>query len=99
MFDYEWNEEFPSQKAAIRAHLLAGESITQLQALKWFGCLRLGAVIFDLREEGLPIETERLQVAPKKRVGNYFIKPEKLNNTTKTATHEQGKKKTNRGHY
>ena len=83
MYDYKWNEEFSSQKAAIRAHLLAGESITQLQALPWFGCLRLGAVIHVLRKEGMDIETERLQVTPKKRVGNYFIKKENLKNLNK----------------
>lgn len=72
--DYEWNsEEYSSQKAAIRAWLLKGNSITQLEALRRFGCLRLSAIIFDLREEGLPVITERLQVSPKKRVGNYFI--------------------------
>ena len=74
MNDYEWNpEEYASQKSAIRAWMLKGNSITQLQALDRFQCLRLSAIIFDLREEGLPIITERLQVSPKKRVGNYFI--------------------------
>ena len=77
--DYQWNpDEFASQKAKIRTHLLDGKSITQLEALRLYGCLRLSAVIFRLREEGLPIETERLQVSPKKRVARYYIKPENL---------------------
>ena len=59
--------------------MLDGKSITQLEALSLYGCLRLSAVIFDLREEGLPIVTEKLQVSPKKRVGNYYIKKEDLN--------------------
>ena len=72
--DYEWNpEEYSSQKSAIRAWLLKGNSITQLKALDMFGCLGLSAIVFDLREEGLPIITEKLQVSPRKRVGNYFI--------------------------
>ena len=77
--DYQWNpDEFASQKARIRTHLLDGKSITQLEALRLYGCLRLSAVIFRLREEGLPIEMERLQVSPKKRVARYYIKPENL---------------------
>ena len=79
MKDYEWNEEFPTQQSIVRQHLLDGKSITQLEALNLCGSLRLSAIIFDLREEGLPIETERLQVSPKKRVARYFIKKENLN--------------------
>ena len=33
MKDYEWNEEFGTQKANVRAWLLNGNSITQLEAL------------------------------------------------------------------
>ena len=79
MKDYEWNEEFPTQKSIVRQHLLDGKSITQLDALRLCGSQRLSAIIFCLREEGLPIEMERLQVSPKKRVAKYFIKPENLN--------------------
>lgn len=79
MKDYEWNEEFPTQKSVVRQHLLDGKSITQLEALRLCGSLRLSAIIFDLREEGLPIITEKIQVSPKKRVAKYYIKPENLN--------------------
>lgn len=73
MKDYEWNEEFPTQKSIVRQHLLDGNSITQLEALDLCGSLRLSAIIFDLREEGLPIITEKLQVSPRKRVANYYL--------------------------
>jgi len=77
--DYQFNpEEFASQKKQIRNHLLSGKHITQLDALKLYGCLRLSAVIYDLRAEGWPIVMEKLQVAPRKRVGDYYIKPEDL---------------------
>ena len=79
MKDYKWNEEFPTQKSIVRQHLLDGNSITPLEALNLCGSLRLSAIIFRLREEGLPIEMERLQVSPKKRVARYFIKKENLN--------------------
>lgn len=77
--DYEWNpEEFGTQKANVRAWLLKGHSITPLEALNRFGSLRLSAIIFDLREEGMPIVTEKIQVAPRKRVAQYFLPTEYL---------------------
>lgn len=83
MKDYEWNEEFGTQKANVRAWLLKGNAITQLEALRRFGSLRLSAIIFELREEGLPIITEKLQVSPRTRVANYYLPKdylESLNN-------------------
>ena len=78
MKDYEWNEEFPTQKSIVRQHLLDGNSITQLEALNLCGSLRLSAIVFKLREEGLPIVTEKIQVSPKKRVAQYFLPTEYL---------------------
>ena len=76
--DYEWNNEFPTQKSIIRQHLLDGKSITPLEALRLCGSLRLSAIIYDLREEGLNIKTERLQVSPRKCVARYYINKENL---------------------
>lgn len=74
-----WNQETcATQKAQVRAWLLQGKHITQLDALRMFNSLRLSAIIFDLREEGLKIETDKLQVSPRKRVADYYIKPENL---------------------
>lgn len=39
--------------------LKAGLSITQMQAYKELNTIRLGALIFNLREKGYPIITER----------------------------------------
>lgn len=47
-----------SQTAQIRAHLKKGNGISQLTALRLFGCLRLSGRIFDLRNEGMNIKTE-----------------------------------------
>ena len=46
-----------SQLQDIKKHLLSGKSISQLEALKLFGCLRLAARINQLRDQGLPIKT------------------------------------------
>lgn len=84
MEDYKLNpESFCSQKAMVRSHLLDGKPITQLEALKLYGSLRLSAIIYDLRDEGIPIEMERICVSPRKRVGSYYIKSEHLKNLAK----------------
>ncbi len=45
---------------AIRAWLLSGKPLTQLEATTKFGYLRLGALIFQMRQEGIPITTENV---------------------------------------
>ena len=42
----------------ILQHLRRGRSITPLQALREFGCFRLGARIWDLRQDGHRIERD-----------------------------------------
>ena len=83
MKDYEWNEEFPTQKSIVRQHLLDGNSITPLEALRLCNSLRLSAIIFKLREEGLPIVTEKIQVSPKKRVAQYYLPKDYLKSLSK----------------
>lgn len=50
-----------SQEGRILAHLQTGAELSPLEALDKFGCFRLGARIYTLRKEGVPIEsrTER----------------------------------------
>lgn len=50
-----------TQESAILDWLKAGYSLTPLEALEQFGCLRLGARIHALREAGYRIESERVQ--------------------------------------
>lgn len=50
-----------SQTIQIKEHLLSGKSITPLEALNEYGCFRLGARIFDLKEQGLNIKTEMVE--------------------------------------
>lgn len=62
-----------TQTAQILAHLKTGRSITPLEALDQYGCFRLGARIFDLKERGFKIHSERVEVAPGKRVASYTL--------------------------
>jgi hypothetical protein len=43
--------------AKLRAHLLAGRSITQLEAIALYSAFRLAARIHDLKAEGMKIDT------------------------------------------
>ena len=61
-----------SQNALIKGWLLNGHSITQLDALKMFGCFRLSARIANLREKGYDIVTEIVTINDK-RVANYYM--------------------------
>lgn len=68
-----------SQNARILAHLRIAP-ITPLEALKYAGCLRLGARIWDLRDAGHQIDTEIVQVwnsrGERKRVAKYRLRKE-----------------------
>jgi hypothetical protein len=61
-----------SQPALIKGWLLNGYSITQLDALNMFGCFRLSARIANLREEGLDIVTDMVNVNDK-RIAKYYL--------------------------
>lgn len=61
-----------SQTDQILAHLQR-EPITPLQALRLYGCLRLGARILDLRSEGYAISTDMIEVSGRKRVARYTL--------------------------
>ena len=61
----------------ILAHLQSGTPITSLECLNLYGCLRLSARIYDLREAGHNIHMERITVASGKSVGRYTLLPPK----------------------
>ena len=50
-------QQLDKQCALIRAHLEAGKTISQREAIEQYGCYRLGARIYDLRREGMDILT------------------------------------------
>lgn len=62
-----------SQERMILEALKNGESLTPLEALKRFGCLRLGARIWDLKRKGHKVKKNIIKTASGKRVAQYFI--------------------------
>ena len=69
-----------TQNLKIRQYLEAGHRLTPLESLYSFGTLRLSARIYDLRRQGLVIDSETIEVTSpsvyngKKHVKCYFIK-------------------------
>lgn len=59
-----------SQAGQILLALVAGESLSPLDALNRFGCFRLGARIWDLKRRGYQIDTE-WETDGKKRWARY----------------------------
>jgi hypothetical protein len=47
-----------TQSDQILSYLQSGKAITPIDALNMFGCFRLGARIFDLKQKGHSIKTE-----------------------------------------
>ena len=61
-----------TQKEAILRHLQSGQTITPLEALNLYGCFRLGARIWELRDEGYEIKSENVKQG-KKTFASYKI--------------------------
>ena len=64
--------ETQTQKEAILRHLQSGKTITPLEALNLYGCFRLGARIWDLRDEGYVIRSENVKQG-KKTFSSYKL--------------------------
>ena len=63
-----------SQKMQILSHMASGNSITPIDALEKFGCFRLGARIYDLKEDGHNIHTTMVERGPKRFARYTLIK-------------------------
>lgn len=63
----------PTQTDMILEYLKQGNSITPLEALHKFGCLRLGARIYDLKHLGHDIETQLSEVEGGKHIAEYRL--------------------------
>jgi hypothetical protein len=77
-----------SQNEQIRLHLEAGKTITPLQALNLFNCLRLGARIHNLKEMGLAIG-KRIIAENGKHYAEYSIERSELHSHVRYAMTEQ----------
>lgn len=61
-----------SQSDKILKFMMQGYTITPLTALHLFGCMRLGARIYDLKQQGINIK-EKTICRNNKHYSGYFI--------------------------
>lgn len=62
-----------SQNKMILTALRNGERLTHLIAERRFRCLRLGARIYDLKQQGHNIQRRMITVPSGKRVAEYYM--------------------------
>ncbi len=62
-----------TQNAKIKEWLESGNTITSLEALKMFGCMRLASRICDLRERGMVIQKKKVVTKNGKIVTMYYL--------------------------
>ena len=62
-----------SQSEQIISALKSGRTITPIEALNEFGCFRLSARVYDLKEMGWPIHCDNREVESGKYVGHYSL--------------------------
>lgn len=74
-----------TKKDRVRSWLMRGKSLTQMQAVRKFRCLRLSAVIYELRNgEGIPIIAEYPEADRCRTYAVYRIDPEWLRQRRKS---------------
>lgn len=62
-----------SQNKRIAEYLSKGNKITALQAIQWYGCMRLARAVGDLKALGMDIKSELITVKSGKRVAQYRL--------------------------
>ena len=63
-----------SQTETILKHLRTRGSITPLEALTEYGCMRLGARVYDLKRMGHRITAERMDYVTEHGVRKHYAK-------------------------
>ena len=62
-----------SQYDKILEWLQQGHKLTPLDALHNFGCLRLGARIWEMKKNGISVQTELVKLPSGKHVARYWL--------------------------
>lgn len=62
-----------SHRECIFRHLTIHGTITPMEALRYYGCLRLGARIYDLKQQGVAITSSMIPTRTGKRVAQYSL--------------------------
>ena len=64
-----------SQKDMVLGYLMAGKTLTAIEALNLFGCMSLSQRVGNLKRAGHPIQSETITLPNKKRIARYSYAP------------------------
>ncbi|MDO9509070.1 MAG: helix-turn-helix domain-containing protein [Thermovirgaceae bacterium] len=67
------NAHISNQRFKILSFLQDGQTITSLDALDRFGCMRLASRISELRRKGIPIRSRFIKTENGKQVKEYWL--------------------------
>lgn len=70
-----------SQNNQILNYLMKGKTLTPIEALQMFGSFRLAARVYQLKNLGHPIVSEKITVANGQHIASYSIDFSSLTNT------------------
>jgi hypothetical protein len=74
MTTFTSSERLPrTQTEQVLEHLRTQGPLTQPEALRRLGCLRLGVRIWDLKQRGYTIETDLIELPSGQRVARYSL--------------------------
>ena len=62
-----------SQKSSVISHLRRGLEITPIEALEQYGIFRLAAIIFNLKQDGYNIQTNKVKNRYGKKFASYKL--------------------------
>lgn len=62
-----------TQNLMVLAHLKTGRELTPIEALKKYGCFRLAARVYELKQAGWPIYCERRPIDNRRTIGVYSL--------------------------
>lgn len=64
-----------SQSKQVKHYLESGGKLTPIEALDKFGCFRLAAIVYNLKEEGLEVKTKMIKNGQKTYAEYYLENP------------------------
>ncbi|WP_051013786.1 helix-turn-helix domain-containing protein [Pararhodospirillum photometricum] len=64
-----------SQQEGILGHLERGGALSQAEARRLYGCSRLAARVWDLKQAGYPVRSRMVRDPDGRLVAEYFIEP------------------------
>lgn len=74
-----------SQQIDLYNHVMTGKRITGLQAITLYGCIGYSQRFGELKQHGIPIQSQFIKLPNGKRVKEYWLDPSYIQSMEATA--------------